>query len=77
MTPTVSTSTCKYSTNSGSTWSSFTSSSGGVISVSTRFPNHSGTTSSILVRVGATLTSSTRQQRGSYSGTVTVSAAYN
>jgi len=77
MDPSITTTSCKYSTNNGSTWNSFTSTTTGYVYVATTFPNSTGSTSSILVRVGATLTSGARQQRGSYSGTVTVGAQYD
>lgn len=76
MTPTVAVSACKYSTDNGSNWNSFDGTYGSYIYALTTFPNASGTTSSILVRVGGVLTTGARQQRGGYAGTVTVSAQY-
>ncbi len=77
MTPTLSASTCQYSTNNGSTWNNFQGVIIGIVYASTTFPNSGGTTSSILVRVGGSATADSRQQRGSYSGSVTLSASYD
>jgi hypothetical protein len=78
MAPSLSTSACQYSTDGGSTWHSFSSASGGSVSVSTQFKNGSYYSSStILVRVGGVLTSSVSQQRGTYYGSVTLHAEYD
>jgi hypothetical protein len=77
MTPSLTTSTCRYSRNGGTSWSTFTTLTSGVVSVSTTFPNGSGQQQQILVRVGGSVTTGSRQQRGTYGGTITLTAAYD
>ncbi len=77
MSPTLTMQSCQYSLDNGATWRAFTSSNGATATVTTTFPRGSGTNSSILVRVGATLTSALTQQRGNYLGLISLNAEYD
>jgi len=77
---TVDNSDCAYSTDDGSTWTTFSS---GTLYQDLKMPKKSDSdddddkkTSTVYVRVGGSVTSGATQQRGNYSGTVTVSVSY-
>jgi hypothetical protein len=65
---------CEYSTDGGSTWTKFTA---GTLIQDTRFPWNPTFIGTIDVRVGGSVTSSATQQRGIYTGTVSVNAVYH
>lgn len=71
--PAITNSNCAYSLDGGSSWHPFSS---GTLYQDTRFPNDASGTGTIHVRIGGSLASGTRQQRGGYSGLVTLSAEY-
>lgn len=64
---------CAYSLDNGESWNPFTT---GTLYQDTEFPPGFDPTSSIIVRVGGNLTTGTRQQRGVYTGNVTLTADY-
>lgn len=77
---TVTNSDCAYSTDDGSTWTTFSS---GTLYQDLKMPKKTDDdedddkkTSTVFVRVGGAVTSGSTQQRGVYSGTVTVSVSY-
>ncbi|MDB5034741.1 MAG: hypothetical protein JWQ98_1982 [Chlorobi bacterium] len=70
---TISNSDCAYSLDGGTTWTTFST---GTLYQDTQFPASLSGRSSIDVRVGGSIASGTRQQRGSYSGSVTIMAEY-
>ena len=69
----ISNSDCAFSTNGGSTWTTFSS---GSLYHNTKFPSTGGTNTTILVRVGGTVVSGLTQRRGDYVGLVTLKADY-
>jgi hypothetical protein len=69
----ISNSDCAFSLNNGSTWTTFSS---GILYHNLTVPGSGGGNVSILVRVGGTVVAGLTQQRGDYSGTVTLTAAY-
>lgn len=70
---TISNSDCAYSTDDGTTWYTFST---GTLYQDATFPNGQGQTTYIYVRVGGSVTSSSSQVRGQYTGSVTLTAAY-
>jgi hypothetical protein len=76
LTPTLVAANCQYSRDGGMTWKPFSSTYGSYAWVITQFPNGPGTTGTIQIRVGASVTSSGLQQRGNYSGSVRLIATY-
>lgn len=63
-----------YSTDNGMTWRSFVRPD---LTVITRFPSNGvSATSSILVRIGASIKAGRRQQRGEYRGKMSIEVAY-
>ncbi len=73
MTPVLTNANCAYSLDGGFTWNTFTT---GTLYHETIFPLDLSTRSIILVRIGSAIASHGRQQRGSYSGRVTLVAEY-
>ncbi len=71
--PAITNSDCAYSLDGGGSWHPFSS---GTLYQNTRFPDDASGTGTIYVRIGGSLASSTRQQRGGYSGLVTLTAEY-
>lgn len=71
--PAITNSDCAYSLDGGSSWHPFSS---GTLYQDTRFPDDASGTGTIHVRIGGSLASGTRQQRGGYSGLVTLTAEY-
>jgi hypothetical protein len=65
---------CEYSTDGGSTWAKFTT---GTLIQDTHFPWSPNFIGTIDVRVGGSVTSGATQQRGTYTGTVSVNAVYH
>jgi hypothetical protein len=70
---TISNSDCAYSLDGGATWITFST---GTLYQDTRFPAGLSGRSGIEVRVGGSIASGTHQQRGAYSGSVTIMAEY-
>lgn len=64
---------CAYSTDNGVTWKVFSS---GLLFHNTKFPGGSDKIQTIKVRVGGTVISTLFHTRGTYTGSVTVSATY-
>ncbi len=71
----LSNSDCAYSTDGGSTWYTFQS---GTLYEDTTFPTGGGggNESTIYVRIGGSTSASTSQHRGTYTGSITLSADY-
>lgn len=75
MTPTIATSNCKYSTDNGATWTTFSSGTYHDITL----PNSSGSSNvsgTVRIKIGGAVTSASTQQRGLYSGTISISGSY-
>ncbi len=70
---TVANSGCAYSLDGGSSWYTFST---GTLYQDTKFPVGENGRGVIHVRIGGSLTSGARQQRGDYNGTVTLTAEY-
>lgn len=64
---------CAYSKDNGITWTTFSS---GPLYHDTKFPGGSNHIQTIKVRVGGTVISTLLQNRGTYTGSVTVTATY-
>ena len=66
---------CAFSLDNGRSWAPFTS---GPLYQDTQFPAaaHGARTSSVLVRVGGTVTAARTQERGPYNGNIRLTAAY-
>jgi hypothetical protein len=64
---------CAYSLDGGISWLPFTT---GALYQDTQFPSSASATSSIYVRVGGHVSSGSLQQRGGYSGDLTLTAEY-
>lgn len=64
---------CAYSLNNGVTWKTFTT---GTLIQDVTIPNGAGTTGTVKVRVGGTVSSGASQRQGLYLGFITVNAAY-
>lgn len=64
---------CAYSLNNGVTWQTFTT---GTLIQDVKIPNGSGTTGTVKVRVGGTVSSGPTQRQGVYLGFITVNASY-
>lgn len=73
MTPVLTNADCAYSLDGGFSWNLFTT---GTLYHETIFPLDLSTRSTILVRIGLAVTSHGRQQRGNYSGKITLVAEY-
>lgn len=72
---TIASGDCAYSTDNGVTWRVFTT---GTLFQDVVIPNGvgNGSDGSVLVRVGGAVTANPMQGRGTYTGTVSTSAAY-
>ena len=64
---------CAYSTDNGVTWKIFSS---GLLFHNTKFPGGSDKIQTIKVRVGGSVVSTLFHSRGTYTGSITVSAHY-
>lgn len=73
MTPVLTNANCAYSLDGGFSWNPFTT---GTLYHETVFPLDLSTRGTILVRIGSAITSHGRQQRGNYSGKITLVAEY-
>jgi hypothetical protein len=70
---TITNSDCAFSVDDGVTWTTFST---GSLYQDTEFPNGPNWDSRVYVRVGGSLTSALYQNRGSYTGTITVTGEY-
>jgi hypothetical protein len=73
LTPSLGNPDCAYSLDGGATWSTFSS---GALYQDTQFPADVSGAGTIVVRVGGSVTTGLRQQRGTYNGTITLTAEY-
>lgn len=73
ITPSLGNVDCAYSLDGGATWNTFST---GTLYQDTQFPSGVSGTGTIAVRVGGSLSTGLRQQRGPYSGTITLTAEY-
>lgn len=73
MAPVLTNANCAYSLDGGFSWNTFTT---GTLYHETTFPLDLSTRSTILVRIGSAIASHGRQQRGNYSGKLTLVAEY-
>jgi hypothetical protein len=70
---TINTSDCAFSTDGGTTWTVFST---GTLFHDVTAPNGIFNLGTILVKVGGSVTASSTQQRGDYSGSITLTAVY-
>ncbi len=70
---TVTNAQCAYSLNNGVTWTTFTT---GTLFQDVTIPNGNNQIGTVRVRVGGIVTSTAKQKRGAYVGTITVNASY-
>lgn len=73
LTPSLGNADCAYSLDGGATWNTFAT---GALYQDTQFPADPSGNGTIVVRVGGSLATGFRQQRGSYNGTITLTAEY-
>jgi hypothetical protein len=75
ITPSITNSDCYYSVDQGATWTAFNT---GTLIQDVQLPTDTadGQFGTVRIRVGGSITAGSTQQRGDYTGSITVSASY-